>query len=181
MKSLNIEGLGVFKKVRLPARSRFGRGRSSKAAALFTRGAYFQYVSTGKWRPACAKPLRQAWNYELVSRSLGEGWQLFSTAPYETGVSWGVESSDLVAGGSAAAVGGDAAGFSEAAASALGFGAGFAAGGFGGGLGFSGLIPPSQWGPVYMSSASPASFHFFSKSAAALLGVSPMPTVRFQG
>jgi hypothetical protein len=32
---------------------------SSKAAAIFTRGAYAEYVSTGKWRPACAKPLRR--------------------------------------------------------------------------------------------------------------------------
>ena len=29
-----------------------------KAAAILTRGAYMEYVSTAKWRPACAKPLR---------------------------------------------------------------------------------------------------------------------------
>ena len=40
-----------------------------------------EYVSTAKWRHACAKPLRQAWNRWLVSRSLGEGWRLFSTFP----------------------------------------------------------------------------------------------------
>jgi len=43
---------------------------SSKAAAGLTRGAYFQYVSTAKWRPACAK-------------RFGEGrerrWRLFPT------------------------------------------------------------------------------------------------------
>jgi hypothetical protein len=36
-----------------------------KAAAILTRGAYMEYVSTAKWRPACAKPLRplarQSW------------------------------------------------------------------------------------------------------------------------
>jgi hypothetical protein len=36
-----------------------------KAAASLARGAYSQYVSTAKWRPACAKPLgplaRQSW------------------------------------------------------------------------------------------------------------------------
>jgi hypothetical protein len=43
-----------------------------KAAAILTRGAYFQYVSTTKLRPACAK-------------RFGEGrerrWWLFSTFP----------------------------------------------------------------------------------------------------
>ena len=32
---------------------------SRRGRPLFARGAYFQYVSTGKWRPACAKPLRR--------------------------------------------------------------------------------------------------------------------------
>jgi len=41
---------GMFKKVRLPARSRFGGGRSSKAAAFLARGAYIRYVSTAKGR-----------------------------------------------------------------------------------------------------------------------------------
>ena len=54
---------------------------SSKAAALLTRGAYSQYVSTTKRRPAYAKPLQQAWNRWLVSRSFSEGWRLFSTFP----------------------------------------------------------------------------------------------------
>jgi len=52
-----------------------------KAAALLTRGAYSQYVSTAKGRPAYAKPLQQAWNRWLVSRSFSEGWRLFSTFP----------------------------------------------------------------------------------------------------
>ena len=80
-------------------------------------------------------------------------------------------------------VGWVATGFSVGEVSVSGFGAGFAAAaaGFGGGLGFSGLIPPSQWGPVYISPANPASFHLFSKSAAARLGESPIPTVRFHG
>jgi len=52
-----------------------------KAAAILTRGAYMEYVSTAKWRPAYAKPLRQAWNRWLVCRSLGEGWRLRSTFP----------------------------------------------------------------------------------------------------
>jgi len=51
--------------------------------------------------------------------------------------------------------------------------------GLGGGVGFgfSGLIPPSQWGPEYISVESPFCFHFCSKSAAALFGVSPSPMV----
>ena len=54
------------------------------------------------------------------------------------------------------------------------------AGGFGG-AGFSGLIPPSQDGPEYISAESPLAFHFSSKSAAALFGDSPIPTTPFQG
>jgi len=34
-------------------------GVDGKAAAILTRGAYMEYVSTAKWRPACAKPLRR--------------------------------------------------------------------------------------------------------------------------
>jgi hypothetical protein len=53
---------------------REGGGPSSKAAAFLTRGAYSQYVSTAKRRPACAK-------------RFGEGrerrWRLFSTFPFE--------------------------------------------------------------------------------------------------
>ncbi len=55
-----------------------------------------------------------------------------------------------------------------------------AAGGLGG-AGFSGLIPPSQDGPEYMSAESPLAFHFSSKSAAALFGESPTPTTPFHG
>ena len=55
---------------------------------------------------------------------------------------------------------------------AAGFGAAGGAAGFGG-AGRSGLIPPSQEGPEYISAASPLAFHFSSKSAAALFGVSP--------
>ena len=64
-----------------------------------------------------------------------------------------------------------------APAGAAGFGA---AGGLGG-AGFSGLTPPSQDGPEYMSAESPLAFHFSSKSAAALFGDSPIPTTPFQG
>jgi len=74
-----------------------------------------------------------------------------------------------------------ALGAAEAAAPAAG-----AAGGLGGAAGFggagrSGLIPPSQEGPEYISAASPLPFHFSSKSAAALFGVSPAPTTSFHG
>ena len=55
-----------------------------------------------------------------------------------------------------------------------------AAGGLGG-AGFSGLMPPSQEGPEYMSVERPFVFHFSSKSAAALFGVSPLPTTSFHG
>jgi len=60
-------------------------------------------------------------------------------------------------------------------AAGLGGAAGF------GGAGFSGLIPPSHAGPVYMSGVSPLAFHFSSKSAAALFGVSPFPITSFHG
>jgi hypothetical protein len=59
--------------------------------------------------------------------------------------------------------------------------AGFAAAAGLGGAGFSGLIPPSQDGPEYISAESPFAFHFSSKSAAALFGDSPVPTTLFQG
>jgi len=83
---------------------------------------------------------------------------------------------------SAGAAGGavDAAGWlagDDAAAGAVGLGA---AGGLGG-AGLSGLIPPSQEGPEYMSAVRPFDFHFSSKSAAALFGVSPVPTTPFHG
>ena len=50
-----------------------------------------------------------------------------------------------------------------------------------GGAGLSGLMPPSQAGPEYMSAVRPFVFHFSSKSAAALFGVSPTPMTSFQG
>jgi hypothetical protein len=50
-----------------------------------------------------------------------------------------------------------------------------------GGAGFSGLIPPSQEGPEYISVVRPLVFHFSSKSAAALFGVSPTPVTSFHG
>jgi hypothetical protein len=58
--------------------------------------------------------------------------------------------------------------------------------GFGGAVGFggaglSGLMPPSHEGPEYMSAVKPFVFHFSSKSAAALFGVSPTPITSFQG
>ncbi len=71
---------------------------------------------------------------------------------------------------------------SGAASVPVGFGgaAGFAAPGAAaaglGGAGRSGLMPPSQLGPVYISGDSPLAFHLSSKSAAALLEVSPVPT-----
>ena len=55
-----------------------------------------------------------------------------------------------------------------------------AAGGLGG-AGFSGLMPPSHEGPEYISAERPLAFHFSSKSAAALFGVSPLPTTLFHG
>jgi hypothetical protein len=65
----------------------------------------------------------------------------------------------------------------DAAVDAAGLGA---AGGLGG-TGFSGLMPPSHEGPEYMSAERPFDFHFSSKSAAALFGVSPLPTTSFHG
>lgn len=50
-----------------------------------------------------------------------------------------------------------------------------------GGAGLSGLMPPSQAGPEYISAVKPFVFHFSSKSAAALFGVSPTPMTSFQG
>jgi len=65
----------------------------------------------------------------------------------------------------------------DAAADTAGLGA---AGGLGG-AGFSGLMPPSHEGPEYISVERPFVFHFSSKSAAALFGVSPLPTTSFHG
>ena len=65
----------------------------------------------------------------------------------------------------------------DAAADTAGLGA---AGGLGG-AGFSGLMPPSHEGPEYISVERPFIFHFSSKSAAALFGVSPLPTTSFHG
>ena len=53
------------------------KSSSSKATANFSRGADPSYLSTETWRPAYAKPLRQARNRQPVSRSLGEGWLFF--------------------------------------------------------------------------------------------------------
>ncbi|MFB3145611.1 MAG: hypothetical protein ACE1ZO_00670, partial [Nitrospirales bacterium] len=39
-------------------------------------------MSTAKWRPACAKATAGRERRWLVCRSLGEGWRLFSTFPY---------------------------------------------------------------------------------------------------
>ena len=65
----------------------------------------------------------------------------------------------------------------DAAADTAGLGA---VGGLGG-AGFSGLMPPSHEGPEYISAERPFDFHFSSKSAAALFGVSPLPTTSFHG
>jgi hypothetical protein len=77
-------------------------------------------------------------------------------------------------GGAGAADSGTVAGVAGVA----GFGGGAA--GFGG-AGFSGLIPFSHAGPEYMVVVKPLVFHFSSKSAAALFGVSPIPMTSFQG
>jgi hypothetical protein len=65
----------------------------------------------------------------------------------------------------------------DAVAATVGLGA---AGGLGG-AGFSGLMPPSHEGPEYISAERPLVFHLSSKSAAALFGVSPLPTTSFHG
>ena len=85
--------------------------------------------------------------------------------------------------GTAAAAGtGDPGAVSTGAAAALGRVAGLGGGAAGlGGAGLSGLMPPSQAGPEYMFAVKPFVFHFSSKSAAALLGVSPRPMTLFQG
>jgi len=57
--------------------------------------------------------------------------------------------------------------FDEGVGAAPAGAAGFGAAGCLGGAGFSGLMPPSQEGPEYISAASPLAFHFSSKSAAA--------------
>lgn len=66
-------------------------------------------------------------------------------------------------------------------AGAVGDTAGLGAAGGLGGAGFSGLMPPSHEGPEYISVERPFVFHLSSKSAAALFGVSPIPTTSFQG
>ena len=85
----------------------------------------------------------------------------------------------MVSAGAAGEAAGTAAWFrgADAAADTAGLGA---AGGLGG-AGFSGLIPPSHEGPEYISAERPLIFHFSSKSAAALFGVSPFPTTSFHG
>ena len=76
--------------------------------------------------------------------------------------------------------GGGLTGWPSGADTAVGTAGLGAAGGLGG-AGFSGLIPPSHEGPEYISAESPFVFHFSSKSAAALFGVSPVPTTSFHG
>jgi len=56
----------------------FFRRVYSKAAAVLARGAYTLYVSTTKGRPCLCEARERRW---LISRSLGEGWRLFSTFP----------------------------------------------------------------------------------------------------
>lgn len=122
----------------------------------------------------------------LRRRRDGQGWSCFKVCAEGAGRSGGgAESGGGTAGGGVAPEGsGGAAGGGTAtrADSVSGVaGSGLGAAGFGGGLGFSGLIPPSQWGPEYMSAANSPSFHLASKSAAALFAVSPTPTNRFHG
>ena len=95
-----------------------------------------------------------------------------------SGTKVGAEADVLSAGAAGGAVG--AEGWSagaDVAAGAAGLGA---AGGLGG-AGLSGLIPPSHEGPEYISVERPFFFHFSPKSAAALFGVSPVPTTPFHG
>jgi hypothetical protein len=68
-----------------------------------------------------------------------------------------------------------------AAADGVAVTAGFGGAGGLGGAGRSGLMPPSHEGPEYISVERPFVFHFSSKSAAALFGVSPLPTTSFHG
>lgn len=102
-----------------------------------------------------------------------EGWVA------EAGVVVEASSTGTVAGRTvlvAGAFGTDAAGaVPTGTADGFGEGAGL------GGAGLSGLIPPSQAGPEYMFAVKPFVFHFSSKSAAALFGVSPTPMTSFQG
>ncbi len=77
---------------------------------------------------------------------------------------------------------GDAEEVSPEEGTGLGETAGLEVGAAGlGGAGLSGLMPPSQEGPEYMSDVRPLVFHFSSKSAAALFGVSPTPKTSFHG
>ena len=111
----------------------------------------------------------------LRRRKDDQGWSCFGVCAEGAGSSGAGAAPE----GSGEAVGGGAA---TRVDSVLGVAAsGLGAAGFGGGLGFSGLIPPSQCGPEYMSAAKSPSFHLASKSAAALFTVSPTPTTRFHG
>ncbi len=83
----------------------------------------------------------------------------------------------MVAGAAGAAEGATGWAVADVVAATVDLGG---AGGLGG-AGFSGLMPPSQEGPEYISAERPFVFHFSSKSAAALFGVSPLPTTSFHG
>lgn len=91
----------------------------------------------------------------------------------ETGPVVATEAGGVAAGEMGAAAIGVVAGLGDVE----GFGG---AAGFGG-AGLSGLMPPSQAGPEYISAVKPLVFHFSSKSAAALFGVSPVPVTSFHG
>lgn len=102
----------------------------------------------------------------VVDAAAGAG-ETSAAAEADPGVAWVVAGGVGTVPAGAAGVGGGVATFGGAA-------------GFGG-AGFSGLIPPSQDGPEYISAVKPLVFHFSSKSAAALFGVSPIPVTSFQG
>src|SRR5210317_443140 len=57
-----------------PLEGMFKKSPSSQTAAILTRGAYMEYVSTAKWRPACTK---------RVGEGRERSWRLFSTFPCE--------------------------------------------------------------------------------------------------
>ena len=61
------------------------KSSSSKAAALLTRGAYFQYVSaSGATRQVCEPEGQAKWRRCLASRfgkAKERRWRLFSTFP----------------------------------------------------------------------------------------------------
>jgi len=73
----------MFKKVVQQGRSPFDARRvlSVRERERREERQVCEPEGSAKGRPAYAKPLQQAWNRWLVSRSSSEGWRLFSTFP----------------------------------------------------------------------------------------------------